>query len=392
MDSVLPIGVAFTLGLTGALALTPLCRTIARRTGLLDHPGDRKVHRSPTPLLGGLAIFTATIGTFLIVTAFTDATIDTLRYGVAASGGLLLLTVGVFDDARTMRARHKLVLQVAVAGVIVGAGMRIEAVDFPSGSAGLGVASGPLTMLWIVALVNAWNLIDGLDGLATGLASIAAAAVGIGMLLAGEVAVAIVLFALTGACVGFLKYNFHPASIFLGDAGSMLLGYCLAVTPLLVSGSSYPGIHLGASLPLLIYFVPILDTVASIVRRTRLFIRIRSMWGLPVGELFRIVGGPDAGHLHHALLRRGLDQTGSVTRLWGLAGLLAGLALVPGASAGGWVILVSVPLASVWFSGTLGSLSPCGAQAAAVPTLRARGREQEIEPAVAEVENRRRAA
>jgi UDP-GlcNAc:undecaprenyl-phosphate/decaprenyl-phosphate GlcNAc-1-phosphate transferase len=227
------------------------------------------------------------------------------------AAGWLLFAAGLADDLVDLRPVTKLAAQSAAAVVAYGFGFRVEEITFGGATVELGVLALPLTLLWIVGVTNAFNLIDGLDGLATGIALVAlGSTLGVSLLL-GNAEVAIVCTALGGALLGFLRYNFRPARIFLGDSGSMFVGFMLAV--LSVHGSTKSATAVLVTVPLLVVALPLLDTALAIVRR---WLRGRPVFGA------------DERHLHHRLVAAGMTHVRAVVSLYVLAAGLAGLGVV----------------------------------------------------------------
>ncbi|MBQ1755839.1 MAG: undecaprenyl/decaprenyl-phosphate alpha-N-acetylglucosaminyl 1-phosphate transferase, partial [Oscillospiraceae bacterium] len=215
-----------------SFAATPLVKLLAQRMGVMDVPKDnRRMHTVPIPRMGGLAIFLAF---FLAVLAFSKG-IDRLLSAILL-GAVVIVILGVFDDKFALQAKFKLVVQIAAACIVVFYGnCRIARLTNPFGSSlysywDLGWTSYPITIIWIVALTNAVNFIDGLDGLACGVSCISAVSMLVIALVVSDTRVAIVMAALAGACLGFVPYNFNPAKIFMGDTGSTFLGFILATT------------------------------------------------------------------------------------------------------------------------------------------------------------------
>ena len=256
---------AFLLG----LVLTPICRELARKCGMVDAPSARRINKVPTPRAGGLAVFlsvTAALAAYMLVTGarlsplFPNEVIWRMM-GLSAA----LVVVGLADDKFGLPPVVKLAGQVAVAlGAFFWchAGFRTMPLfaDMPAWLDCI------LTAFWIVGAINAFNLIDGLDGLASGLALIAAIGMGGSLVFIGYPQATLVYLAFAGACLAFLRYNFHPASVFLGDTGSMYLGFTLSTLPLLTKAGDSFFVSLGV--PLLAMGVPIFDTSLAIIRRT----------------------------------------------------------------------------------------------------------------------------
>lgn len=299
-----------------ALGLTPLIRRLAMRWNVLDHPGTRKIHHRPIPLLGGLAVALAMWLPIAALWLYDNRVAAMLRAREDVVlqillGGLAMLVLGVYDDLCGLNARKKLMAQLPVAMVLVVAGLSFQSVTIPFlGSVPLGWAGPLLTVLWVIGITNAINLVDGIDGLACGVSFFAAATTAIISIYNGNVVGAVIMTALAGACLGFLPYNFNPARIFLGDTGSLFLGMTLAVSALLTSQKG----TLAASLliPVLVLGFPIIDTLLAMVRRA---VRGKSMFS------------GDAGHIHHRLLARGLNHRQASLIIYGFC-LMCGLVAV----------------------------------------------------------------
>jgi UDP-GlcNAc:undecaprenyl-phosphate GlcNAc-1-phosphate transferase len=287
------------------LVVTPLVRRIANERHLVDTPGGRKVHATPIPRLGGIAIF-AGLFTAIVVQwvgeellgwfPAIDGDIEVRLLGVFG-GMTLIFLVGLLDDLIDMRPGAKFAGQIAAAGVVVASGLQIDYIGNPLGGGliQLGLLGIPLTIVYIVGFANVINLIDGLDGLAAGVSAIAGGALLVLAAQGNHLDAAVIAAALIGACVGFLRYNFNPASIFMGDSGALLLGFTLACVSLLGVMKSVATVAL--AVPLLIIGVPIFDTGSAIVRRWR-------------GK--RPIQEADRHHVHHRLLGRGFDQRQTV--------------------------------------------------------------------------------
>lgn len=278
-----------------SLALTPLAKKIAIRFGVMDVPKDaRRMHKKPIPRMGGLAIYIAFIVTSLSVCNIDKKLIFTL------AGATLIAILGIIDDKFALPALPKLVVQLIAAALPVIGGLRINFLN-PFGVAQkgywfMGWLSIPLTVFWIVGITNAINFADGLDGLADGISTIACASLLATAVLTGASYNSIILLsALIGACLGFLPYNFHPASVFMGDTGSTLLGYMLSV--IAVGGMFKTTITISFLIPVIALGLPIFDTAFVIIRR--------------------ILSGkspmaPDKTHLHHKLIELGFSQIKTV--------------------------------------------------------------------------------
>lgn len=310
MLSALPLWLCTPLALFTAGTLchlfTPPVRSLALRLGAVDRPGGRRVNRSPVPRMGGLAI---SLGFLAAAPAFCPA--DGPVFGLLG-GALLIVLMGAVDDLRDLRPWTKLLAQSAAALLAVRSGVVLGAVSTLSG-ASLALPyplAAAMTVLWIVACTNAVNLIDGLDGLAVGVSAIGSLSMLIVALAVSAPAVAVLLAALNGACLGFLPYNRSPARIFMGDAGSQFLGYALGV--LSVMGLLKFHTLVSFFVPLLALSVPLADTAFAVFRR---LVRGQSPFQA------------DRGHIHHRLLDLGLSQKQAVAVLYGLSSL-QGLAAV----------------------------------------------------------------
>lgn len=327
--------VLFVISFLSSLALTPLVRVVAIRLGAVDRPGERKIHTGLIPRLGGLGVVLSAVLAFLAIYGVERVLGDVNRFDLEAwmpilAGGALVLFVGIWDDLRPVPPWVKFLFQATAAGVAIGFGIRIERVTFfGGGPLELGVLALPITFLWIVGLTNAFNLVDGLDGLAAGLASIAAGTSAAIFLLRGDVNDAMLLLILLGALLGFLRYNFNPATIFLGDSGSLFVGYVLAVTA--ITGSQKGATTLAVVTPLLVFGLPIVDTLLSMVRRFVGGLRLVQPEKVSFKE--RILGAKrmfqaDQRHIHHRLVDLGFSHRKAVLVLYGLAFGLSCLALM----------------------------------------------------------------
>lgn len=313
-------GILFgALGLS--LLLTPLCRALAVRMGMVDQPSARRINKTPIPRGGGIAIFLAfAVALYVgadVLRLFAVPPVGTIHRMMALSGALCL--IGLADDKFSLPPLVKLGGQVAVAlGAYFWAHVSFAA-HYPILPLWLDC---PLTVFWIVGAINAFNLIDGLDGLATGLASIAAIGMAGALFFAGMPENTLIYFAFLGACLGFLRYNFNPASVFLGDTGSMFIGFSLAAMPLVAGGSNSLFVSLGV--PILAMGVPIFDTTLAIMRRVVRAL-LRQMSGTDAGNTH--VMEADTDHLHHRILRQFVSQRRAALVLYGLAFLLVAIGL-----------------------------------------------------------------
>jgi UDP-GlcNAc:undecaprenyl-phosphate GlcNAc-1-phosphate transferase len=309
----------------GAL-LTPLVSTASTALGLVDAPGGRKVHSVSVPRLGGVAIACAAA----LALAAVAATAPALGAGPAnlgsiapiLVGGALVFGIGVLDDLMGLPPWPKLIVQIAAAAIVMQSDLRIERITVAGQTWQLGFWSWPLTLVWIVGVTNAFNLIDGVDGLAAGVSVIAGATCATILVARGHVAEAMLLTALVGAALGFLVYNFSPASIFLGDGGSLLFGFVLATTA--ITGWQKGATALAAGVPLLIFALPIADAATTLLRR---LVRRGDRKGLSIASVLARVVEPDRRHIHHRLLALGLSPRRTVALLYVLTFVLSAVAL-----------------------------------------------------------------
>ena len=285
--------------LSGLLAflLTPPVRVLAFKLKAIDIPKDeRRMHKKPTPRIGGLSIFLAFTTTVLL---FCD--IDTKIVGFLVGGAVIAL-IGVLDDIFRISAIVKLIGQIAASLIPVFCGVTIDRICLFGEYYEFGMFSYPITVFWIVALTNAINLVDGLDGLACGISTISAVSIMVFALIEVDLAIALIVAILVGACLGFLPYNRHPASIFMGDTGALFLGYSLSVISIL--GVFKVNALISFVTPFLIFGLPLLDTATAMLRRI--------MRGVSPFT-------PDRGHFHHKLIDLGFNQKQAVTILYSIS-------------------------------------------------------------------------
>jgi UDP-GlcNAc:undecaprenyl-phosphate GlcNAc-1-phosphate transferase len=288
-------------------------RRLATSWGAVDIPDARRIHATATARMGGLAVFAAFVLMVVLARAFGWAALRGEPNLVAFMAGALLVTgVGAVDDLRRLRPHVKLAVEIVAALLVVYFGdCRISGITSPGGSLDLGAWSAPFTVLWIVLVTNALNLIDGIDGLATGTAAIALITVTVIATGFGFGNVAALAAILAGTCIGFLVFNFHPASIFLGDSGSLFIGFSLGVLSSYARAKGTTGAITLATL--LIVALPLGDTVTAVTRRYFSGLTPHSPRSHLAG-LMRIFQ-PDSNHLHHRLLRAGLGQRSATTFL-----------------------------------------------------------------------------
>lgn len=327
---------AFVIALIVTYICTPLVRMLAVKIGAIDAPDARKVHQVSIPRLGGLAIY---IG-YMVSLLYSVKDISSVKGLII--GSVILVAVGIWDDVKQIGPKTKLLGQIVAALMLPIFDNAIHFISIGDHMLYLEYLSIPLTVFWIVGFTNIVNLIDGLDGLAAGISLIACIAICIVTLQMGQVDLACITLALAGAACGFLRYNFNPAKIFMGDTGSMLLGYTMAAIS--VMGSVKTAATVGLVVPVIVLGLPILDTLFAIVRR-----RIN---GRPVFQ-------PDKGHLHHRLLAMGLTQKQAVLLMYAITAVLGCVSIVA-AKANftiGLLLVVLILCACVWTATRIGIIA-----------------------------------
>ena len=302
---ILPMLVAFAI----SFIMTPFARKLAYKLGAVDVPkDDRRVHTKPIPRMGGLAIYIAfSIAMFL----FSD--IETRKLMGIFLGSSLLVVMGMVDDIKPLRASLKLLVQIGAALILINHGFRIDFLtNFfeKSGYIIFHQLSIPITIIWIIGITNTINLVDGLDGLATGIATIAAVTLAYVAYINGSIEISILTLILAGSSLGFLPFNFNPASIFMGDTGAYFLGFILAAIS--IEGTLKGTTALTVVIPVLALGLPIFDTSFAIIRRA-----------LTKKPLFEA----DKGHVHHRLLAIGYNQKGAVLILYFISMLMGATAI-----------------------------------------------------------------
>ena len=335
--------------------VTPLVRRFVISVGVIDQPSDRRVHPEPKPTMGGLAMyvgFLAALGVSRFLPFFSGVNAASPEPVAALVGCTLMVGLGAIDDTREITALSKLTAQIFIAGVIVLLGVQFAYSWLPG--QGIVVLSGDLpailTIVWVVAVANAVNLVDGLDGLAAGMVAIAASVFFIYMVrspsLFGDASQAALLAAITsGICVGFLPWNFYPAKIFMGDSGSMLLGMLLAISTIAGVGRNLFPPAAGdlaviggtAVVPLLVLAIPFLDVLLAVIRRTRRGVGI---------------GVADKEHLHHRLVDIGHGHREAVLLMYLWSALISGCVLAIGLINGRLVVGLIMLGAAVLFAVT----------------------------------------
>lgn len=303
---------AFAVAAVLSYFFTPPVKNFAHKVGAIDVPKDaRRMHKKPIPRLGGLAIYGGFLCSILIFGQLDEAMLCVLL------GAAIIVALGIFDDVLALGAKLKFVVQIVAAAIPVCIGdLQIGLFtnlnplsDTPF--VHLGILAVPVTIIWIVGITNAVNLIDGLDGLAVGVSSIAAITMLAVALLTGNMPIAITMAALAGACIGFMPYNLNPAKIFMGDTGSTFLGYMLATVSIMGLFKFYAVISF--AVPFLILGLPIFDTANAIIRRV---------------AAGRSPMSPDRGHVHHKLIDMGFNQKQAVAILYAISATLGLTAVV----------------------------------------------------------------
>jgi UDP-GlcNAc:undecaprenyl-phosphate GlcNAc-1-phosphate transferase len=318
--------------------LTPAVGGMARLLGVVDRPSERRLNKRPIPRLGGLAIFLG-----ILVPSLAFLSLDREMRGILL-GAAVACVVGAIDDFRGLDPLQKLVGQIAAAAIACWSGVWVDHFTFPF----VGVVDLPtwlgitLTIVWIVAVMNMVNFLDGLDGLASGVCAIAGLTFAILALSLGKTDAAILSAVVAGACIGFLRHNFFPARIFMGDSGALVLGFTLATVS--ISGLLKTASTVVLFLPLLVLLVPIVDTSFVVAKRLK---------------YRRPISSPDRSHLHHRFMSMGFSQRRAALTMWAWTASLGAAALatrfVPFRAGGEWhlwwtVAVVAIALAALAFS------------------------------------------
>ena len=269
---------------------------MATNSNVVDHPGQRKVHTTVIPKLGGIAILAGILGSLVLAQIFYRD-VFTVRLLIILGGAIATTLLGILDDIYTLQAPVKLLGQCLVAGLVVLLGVEVAQITIPltGKTIFLGQFAKPFAFVWILIVMNIMNLIDGLDGLAAGIAVISGLSLFVISVLLGQLNSAYLLMGMAGAAIGFLRYNYHPASIFMGDTGSLLLGYILAVAS--IEGVLKSSVMISLALPVLSLLIPLADTSLAIMRRTKRNVHI-----------FKA----DDEHIHHKLIAAGFSHTQTV--------------------------------------------------------------------------------
>jgi len=307
---------SFIVSFLFVVAITPFLINFGKKHGFVDKVNRRKIHRGAIPRIGGIGIALGTLFPLFLL-YFYDNSVSQILFGsrsnifVIIVGGLLISMLGLLDDIKGVSAKWKLAFQLALAVAAWMSGFAITAVSMPWGVVQLGWFGFFFTILWIVGIINAINLIDGMDGLSSGISFFACITIMTLSIANDYMFVALVSAALAGAVVGFLIFNFNPAKIFMGDAGSMFIGYILAVLSLKNQSKGHTIVSL--LIPIIAMGLPILDTSLAFIRR---FLRNQSIFVA------------DKQHIHHILLSKGWNQRKVVLVLYGISIVFTGLSLL----------------------------------------------------------------
>ena len=314
----------FLVALLATLLATPLAKCIAQHLGAIDKPSERRINKVPIPRMGGIGIALGLVAAVAVQVAGTKLLgwptvfvphmqLQGVDYKLLTVAVVIVFLTGAIDDVRNLKPRQKLLGQILAACVAAASGLVIGNVanPFTAELIPIGWLAYPITVVYLVAFTNVINLIDGLDGLAAGITAISCAAMFYLSYEAHQIDAAVLACILAGCCLGFLRYNFNPASIFMGDCGSNMLGFLLGVIALL--GVNRVAAATTLIVPLVIAGVPIIDTFAAIVRRRR-------------GHT--AISQADTGHIQHRLIKQGFDQKQAALMIYGWSILLAAGAII----------------------------------------------------------------
>ncbi|WP_251213203.1 glycosyltransferase family 4 protein [Adlercreutzia murintestinalis] len=352
----LECGILLAVAIAATIALTPLAKKIAFACGAIDYPDKRRINTEPMPRMGGIAIFGGVIASIIVLEIGTNlwGWIDPfysylgfhLNYWLLGLGVCIMFAVGVIDDIRNLSAKAKLLGQIVSACFVASSGLLLSNIQNPLADGEFiqfGLWAYPITVFYLVAFANIINLIDGLDGLASGISAISAATIFTFSVMSSRFDAAILSVIIFGVCVGFLRFNFNPASIFMGDSGALTLGLALGIVSLLAVARST--LFISLMVPIMAAGVPVIDTAMAIIRRTR---------------AHQPIDAPDRGHIHHRLLSAGFSQRKTVLIMWGWTLLLAACSIVIAESDGIFRVIVIIVAAAVtvFFIGKLHLLDP----------------------------------
>lgn len=322
--------------------VVPLSIKFAKKYGIMDNPkqDNRRVHKVPTPRVGGIAIVAgmmASVLVYFLITLFTDNVVDKRYFGYII-GAIIIIGMGFVDDIKNLRPLYKFLFQLLAGMVIYVFGISIAGIKIPfiyPEMIDFGIWSFPITLLWVLGITNAVNLIDGLDGLAAGISAIASISLLMIFAINGAPMEAVIIaIALAGSTIGFLPYNFNPAKTFMGDTGSNFLGFTLATISIMGMAKGYTVLAIVA--PLIVVGIPVFDMIFAVFRRLAHHQKITA---------------PDKGHIHHRLLKHGFSQKQAVLILYALTSILGIIAvtLVSGRVIQGALCIIIVVL--IWVIG-----------------------------------------
>lgn len=311
--NIIPILISFAITVISSLVLTPLVIRFAKKIGAIDAPNSRKMHSAPIPRMGGISVFISLLigitSLYIMQPSALFYTWISGWYGISLFTTLLcVLAIGIVDDIRSLTPLEKVGGQLILALIAYFSGFGISIGNT------MGILDLPFTLIWIIGVTNALNLIDGLDGLASGVAIIASATIALISCLHGDTATSIISVMLIGSLIGFLKYNFNPAKIFLGDSGSLFLGFLLSILSL----KSYTKTQTGFAIliPVLILGLPIMDTFLSMIRRVLNSFLPENAGKRKISDILKSMFRPDRGHIHHKLIFLGLSTRNAVISLY----------------------------------------------------------------------------
>lgn len=349
-------GVVLLVAIIATVALTPLAKRIAKATDAIDYPDNRRVNTHPTPRMGGIALFGGMVASCLVimlgswlfgwVNPFRAIYGTSINFPLLGLGVVIIFGVGIVDDTKGLKATTKLLGQIVAACVCAASGLLLSNIQNPfveGAFVEFGWLAYPITVFYLVAFANIINLIDGLDGLASGISAISSATIFTFAAFAGRFDAAIFAVIIVGVCVGFLRYNHHPASIFMGDSGSLLLGMTLGIVSLLAVARST--LFISLLVPIMAAGVPITDTAVAIIRRKRAHQRVDQ---------------PDRGHIHHRLLSAGFSQGATVGIMCAWTAALSICAIVLAESDGLWRVgaILAAAIITAYAIGKLHLLEP----------------------------------
>lgn len=352
----LECGVVFAVAIIVTIALTPVAKRIAIATDAIDYPDNRRVNTSPTPRMGGIALFGGMVASCVVIIVgswlfdwidpFRTYSTTNVNFPLLGLGVFIIFCVGIVDDIKGLKATIKLVGQIIAATVCASSGLLLSNIQNPfieGAFIEFGWLSYPITIFYLVAFANIINLIDGLDGLASGISGISAGTIFVFAAFAGRIDAAIFAVIIVGVCIGFLRYNHHPASIFMGDSGSLLLGTALGIVSLLAVARST--LFISLLVPIMAAGVPITDTAVAIIRRKRAHQRVDQ---------------PDRGHIHHRLLNAGFSQQGTMVIMCAWTAALSVCAIVLAESDGLWRVgaILAAAIITAYAIGKLHLLEP----------------------------------